>query len=178
MWLRNKKTGGLFNTDDIKNKYISRLNDASKKEYENKIDKTEYDKEVREATEDYKKEKAINKQRQNDLYQSKVFGTDVTKMDKQMKDLFGEDFKYAEEKEFHYAGEELYSDDPNRFGKTMKDINNKVAKGNADNNPKRMLSEMSTTDLRKVASNWGIDATGLSQKQLMAKIIAIMNNSR
>lgn len=36
--------------------------------------------------------------RNTDEYQSKVFGTDVTKLDKQMKDLFGKDFKYDEEK--------------------------------------------------------------------------------
>lgn len=38
------------------------------------------------------KEKAVNE------YQSKVFGTDVTKMDKQMKNLFGKDFKYDEDR--------------------------------------------------------------------------------
>lgn len=41
-----------------------------------------------------------------DAYQSKVFGTDVTKMDKQMKDLFGEDFKYDEDKINQPAGEQ------------------------------------------------------------------------
>ena len=41
-----------------------------------------------------------------DIYQSKVFGTDVTKMDKQMKDLFGKDFKYDEEKDTKRSTEE------------------------------------------------------------------------
>lgn len=61
MWFRNKKTGGLFNTDYIKNDYIRKLNDISKKEYENKIDKTQYNEEIRKATEEYKKRKGVLK---------------------------------------------------------------------------------------------------------------------
>ena len=41
-----------------------------------------------------------------------------------------EDVNYTayknKEKEFHYAGEELYSDDPNRFGDTLRNYNDKM----------------------------------------------------
>lgn len=57
-------------------------------------------------------------EKERNTYESKVFGTDVTKADEQMKKVFGKDF--------HFAGEELYSDDPNRFGDKLRKYNNKM----------------------------------------------------
>lgn len=58
-------------------------------------------------------------EKERNTYESKVFGTDVTKADEQMKKVFGKDF--------HFAGEELYSDDPNRYGDIVRNHNERNA---------------------------------------------------
>lgn len=59
----------------------------------------------------------------------------------------------------------------------MSEFSDTTGKGISDRQNKS-LSSMSMSGLRQTAQEFGINTTGLSKQQLMAKIIAIMNNSR
>lgn len=84
-------------------------------------------KEVGEETKKFEESKVENE------YINKVSNAkndkELAEADKYYKDNTGknwDDGKKEREKEFHYAGEELYSDDPNRFGDTLKKHNEKM----------------------------------------------------
>lgn len=160
--------------EDLKEQYMTSLNNVSEMEYNGEITKDEYDQSIKNINDEYKNrrkdingretkareidkinkewkdlankmekdydeygttnwkdEKKLNElslerdrvlalnskptlyqeihglptKEEENYYQSKVFGTDVTKMDKQMKDLFGKDFKYDEDKEMYNSKE-------------------------------------------------------------------------
>lgn len=52
------------------------------------------------SKEDYRNDNYGALKKERDAYESKVFGSDVTKADEQMKKTFGKDFKYDEEKKY------------------------------------------------------------------------------
>lgn len=100
--------------------------------------------------------------KERDSYESKVFGSDVAKADKQMKDLFGEDFKYDEEKD-NRTQKELLEDRKRFEAKMAKNYNDKEAKEFDEKYQRRMHELVKEQDEREKTNDDQIAETAYKQ---------------